>query len=176
MWTALALMLLVQVGPLDDPFLQRLAAIPSDQVTQVPEGISSVRETSLPPHSRSPRQPGAQELPDPGRLDPRAPLGDLNATRQREGQRLLALLLAPGEHLTVKQTGPAPQRIRLSLVPLPETGPMADEVRRVNRRPLGSSPLTLEVRNVTQAPVRVVLVVRGPVAVPYRLEFHRQGA
>lgn len=170
----LSLILIAQESPKSDLFLHQLAITPSHQVVLLPEGLSVVEEKSLPSHSRPPRQPGTQELPNPERLNPRAPLEDLGAQHQRQGQRLLALLLAPGEHLAVKQTGPSPQRIRLSLVPPSEGGPMADEIRRVNRRPLDSPPATLEVRNVTQAPVRVVLVVRGPVAVPYRLEFHRQ--
>lgn len=175
MWPVLPLILLAQGSSASDLVLHQLAITPSHQVVLLPEDRLVVEEKSLPSHSRAPRQPGVQELPDPERMNPRAPLNDLGAQHQHQGQRLLALLLAPGEHLTVKQTGPSPQRIRLSLVPPSESGPMADEIRRVNRRPLDSPPPTLEVRNVTQAPVRVVLVVRGPVAVPYRLEFHRQG-
>jgi hypothetical protein len=171
----LLLVTLIQANDNSNSFMQLLKTRPSQDVLVVPTEVRFVEETSLPPHAPVTRQPDGRELGDPERLNPRAPLGDLAAYHQRTGQRLLAFLLQPGERLSVKQEGPAPQRIRLSLLSPREPGPMTEEIGRANRKRAPEAPvLALEVRNVTAAPFQVVLMVQGPEGVPYRLGFHRQ--
>ncbi|WP_306599146.1 hypothetical protein [Geothrix sp. 21YS21S-2] len=151
---AVLLALAQQPAPAPADFTQALVKAGARDILPVPPGITQITEKTLPEDTAI--KMGTQATDD----------------TYHPGMRVLSFLLAPGERLAARQKLHL-DLIQLSLAQSVQTGPMVDEVLKVNKIPAGFRARGLQIRNLSSEPYTLILRITGPCNTSYDLEIKR---